>query len=60
MLIVDDDTEELKEVYGVNESELLDGPFTFHPSVYSLSAYEQGPGCASSVLLMQYASLLYA
>jgi hypothetical protein len=48
MIIVTDD-DEFKEDYAVNESELKGGPFSVHPNLYALYAYEQG------LLLMQYA-----
>ena len=57
IMLTAEDQQELKEVYVVDESDLIDGPFFVHNSIYAVSAYEKGAvsPAQSKQLLMQYA-----
>jgi hypothetical protein len=59
IMLTAEDQQELKEVYVVDESDLIDGPFFVHNSIYAFSAYEH-PFVSTGYgeqLLMQYADI---
>ena len=58
MLTADDDADQLKEVYGVNEADLVGGAFTVFPTLYAYSAYESQPldQGVDERMLVQYAA----